>query len=137
MAFEAHAGLINGLIFSDGLLISTGVDGFAKVWSIPTSNTPFELVGSEKLYDHAVTGRYLLSNWLITAGKHGGEEENVCGLDNRLKIWKIRGEEIGPAEEFGLPAPKIWGIAGLVSSKSIAVSVMKKGRPMLDIWRKL
>jgi hypothetical protein len=84
-----------------------------------------------------VTARCIVDDWLVTAGKMGGGEENMCGLDRRLKIWKIHDHDFGPAEEVGLPMVMIWAIVGLKSSRSIAISVMKRGRPMLEIWKKL
>ncbi|KAF2152519.1 WD40 repeat-like protein [Myriangium duriaei CBS 260.36] len=140
-AFNAHKGLINGIIFSNNLFISTDVYGFAKVWSMPAGDVSLQLVRSEKLYDHAVTARCMLGSWLVTAGKHGGAADNVCGLDYRMKICKVHGDEQGDGlespREIGLPVMVIWGIASLHSLRSVATAVMKRGRPVLEIWKKL
>lgn len=133
--FNAHEGLINGIVSSDHLFVSTSVDGFAKVWSIHPLDTTPKLERSERLYDHAITSRCIFGPWLVTAGKHGGGEANVCGLDHRMKIWRIQGEIVA-AEEVGLPALVIWTTTSLKSSTAVAVSLMKRGRPTLEIWRK-
>ena len=68
-AFEAHSSRVCQLALYNDLLISTGGEGFAKVWSMLPSNGSFELERSERLHDLAVVARGLLGPWLVTVGK--------------------------------------------------------------------
>ena len=55
-----------------------------------------------------------------------------------MKIWQVQGDdgvEPRPAEEIGLPVVVIWSMTALSSRGLIAVSLMKKGKPALEIWR--
>ncbi|KAH8596006.1 WD40-repeat-containing domain protein [Bisporella sp. PMI_857] len=131
-AIEAHEKVVNGLLVYQNRLISTGADGFAKVWLVSASKELYTFERGIRLYDHAVTSRCLLGPWLISAGKDGGGEENVCGLENRMKACRIDGTETNVLE-LGMPVVKVWSIATLEGVGKTVLILMKKGKPTLEI----
>ncbi|MCJ1389137.1 hypothetical protein MMC18_001991 [Xylographa bjoerkii] len=131
-SFEAHEHVVNGLLVHEGTLVSTGTDGWAKVWSLGT----FELLSSMKMHDHAVTARGIANGWLVTGGKDGGYETDFCGLDARLRAWDVDAKGIEGKDqektEFGTPAIAVLGME--VVRSRVVVSMIKRGRPMVEVW---
>jgi len=86
-----------------------------------------------RLYHHAVTSRCVLGPWLITSGKNGGGEQNVCGHEQSLKTWKF-GKDDARVINLGQPVVGVWSVVALEGSEKIGVVLMKKGRLTLEFW---
>lgn len=127
-AFDGHSKIVNGLIFYRNLLVSTGTDGWAKVWSIES----YQLERIMRLHDHAIVTRGMLGPWLVTGGKDGGGEEDVCGLDCSVRRWKVDGQDAATVNDIGPPAVVVWGLVCL--NDRIVVSLMRRGKPTVEIW---
>lgn len=125
-------------------ILSTDTHGFVKLWRFSTSsNSPctLELVGQHKLFDHAIICRTLTAGgkWLLAGGKEGGREENVCGLDGRLRALKLDslgGEGKTEVKELGEPSLVIYDMkcVGKGEGERLVVSLMRKGRAWLEVW---
>ncbi|KAF2151538.1 WD40 repeat-like protein [Myriangium duriaei CBS 260.36] len=137
VAFKAHANLINSLNISQNRLISTATDGMAKMWLLFSSDMTFRLERSQQMYDLAVTSASMLKEWLVTAGKRAGEAQGICGLDMQLKLWAVHNEHSEPFVKVGIAVPRIWGLTRMGESESVAISTMKRGIPVLEVWRKI
>jgi len=85
-----------------------------------------------RLHDHAIVARCMLGPWLITGGKEGGGEENVCGLDSSVKAWRLDEPEV--VMEVGMLVVMVAAVASLELSRRIVLSLFKRGRPTLEIW---
>lgn len=88
------------------------------------------------MHDHAVTAKDLLGGIIVTGGKDGGYEENVCGLDSRLRIWRVDGTggEDGDqvVKDIGVPALMTWDLAAV--GNQVVVSLCKRGRATVEVW---
>jgi len=133
-SIEAHSKVINGLIFYQNYLLSTGTDGFLKFMSVSDSEESYNLEKEIKLFDHAITARCVFNDWLVAAGKEGGGEENVCGLDNRIKTLKIGVNNNVQIIELGLPVVQVWSLVALERFGKVIAVVRRRGIPMLEIW---
>lgn len=90
-----------------------------------------------KLHDHAVVARCMLGPWLITGGKEGGGDDNVCGIDCTVKVSKIDSSDSQDIREIGTRSVVVWKIASLESAGKFVSLLMKRGRPTLEIWESL
>jgi len=133
-SFQAHAKVVNGLIFYQHHLISTGTDGFAKVWTASSDNT-YALERSTQLHDKAIMKSCLIGSRLITGGKNGGAAENACGRDCSTKLWKLGGQDVDSIEELGVPVEMVWQVVALHQPGKLAVALRKRGKPILEIWQ--
>jgi len=113
--------------------MTTGTDGFAKVWLAAASKGTCTLDREVRFHDHSVIDRCMLGPWLLTTGKDGGGERDVCGLDSRLKSWNI-GENNCLVVELLQPVVAIWSVVTLESLGKVVLALMKKSRPTLEIW---
>ena len=152
-AHRQNRGVVNSMLAlpsqDDALsyrLVSTGTDGFAKVWSLhpQSSSSPSSfqtdtllLLVSIKLFDHAITCRSLSEHgqWLFVAGKDGGKEDNVCGLYNGIKAWKLPADGNGEVvvKKIGSPCPVVWDLAYVRGGK-LFVSLMRRGKACAEVW---
>ncbi|GAM91117.1 hypothetical protein ANO11243_091640 [Dothideomycetidae sp. 11243] len=136
--FSAHPHSIHGMVANGSLLVSTDSHGWVKLWAMHGGAGPsFVRQDGRRLYDQAVTHRIVVGDWLVCAGKNGGGERNICGLDCRLKILRLHGDpgDIGTIQDIGAPVARIWGVAQVGTTNLTAVSLMKRGVPMLEIWK--
>ncbi len=74
------------------------------------------------------------TSWLLTGGKDGGGDDNACGIDASVKAWKVDGPDIGIVKQIGLSAETVWEVVSLDESRRVVVALMRRGRPMLEIW---
>ncbi|MCJ1249129.1 hypothetical protein MMC30_006352 [Trapelia coarctata] len=120
---EAHSPVVDGLRVYNDQLVSTGTDGLVKIWSMAS----YELLQSVKMHDHAVTTRDLLGGVIVTGGKDGGYEEDVCGLEGE---YGEEGDE--DIKDIGSPVIVIWDLACV--GNRIVVSSLKRGKPTVEVW---
>ena len=144
-AHQEVRGLVNGLLSlptpvhtssdENQKFISTGTDGFAKVWSLSSTSNTLVLLSEIKLFDHAIVARTLSNDgkWLFAGGKEGGGEEDVCGLDGRVKAWNLKRGDAGEVKQLGYPAQVVWNLQ-CVKGDRLIVSLMKKGRAHAEVW---
>lgn len=104
------------------------------MWKTSTSDKTYRLERSIKLHDHAIVTRCMLGPWLITGGKEGGGEDNVCGLDCSRKAMRIDGSDSEVFRELGMPVVMVWAAASSEALGRVVFSLRQRGRPTLEIW---
>ena len=126
--FAAHEKVVNGMRLYDDLLVSTGTDGWARVWSIQN----WELLRQVKMFDKSFVSRCMSGPSLIAAGKNGGPVDDVCGLDSCVRSWRTDGN--GPDDLIDLSAavPSVWKV-DCIHDKVVAW-LMIRGKPAVQIW---
>jgi hypothetical protein len=87
-----------------------------------------------KLYDHAILARCMLGPWLITGGKDGGGEGDICGTDCSVRAWRVDGLDSKAVREVGTRVIMVWAVGSLEALGRVILLLMKRGRPMLEIW---
>ncbi|KAF4547611.1 PQQ-like domain-containing protein [Elsinoe fawcettii] len=132
--FDIGGKVVNSLMFSNNVLISTDIEGYAKLWSFSATDIVPQLIRSEGLFDHAVTARCLLGDYLVAGGKDGGPADDACGIDARLMLWKVGGGAPQNPTQIGARTTVVWSILKLDCS-SVAVSLTRRGMPTVEVWR--
>jgi WD40 repeat protein len=115
------------------MLLSSGTDGYAKLWSLDS----FEQQRSAQIHeDHAIVTKDIRPGLFVTGGKDGGGPENACGLDASVRTWDLianapKWTDVG-VEVIADNRLVVWTVK-FVGDKLLAVT-MKRGKPTLEIW---
>jgi WD40 repeat protein len=121
-------------LFGDNFLLTTGGLGVAKLWSVE----PFKELRSLEMHDHSATSMDVHQTLpiMVTGGKDGGPAENVCGLDNSVRVWGfLKDVPAGEGEHYQqLSMPSVHVCKVKFVGDKLVVVLHKKGKMVLEIW---
>lgn len=128
-SFAAHEKVVNGLRLYKDTLVSTGTDGWVKVWSA----NDHKLLRQVKMFDKAIVSRSMHGPLIVAGGKNGGAEENACGLDACVRAWSVDRNGSEKAFDMGGSTVVVWNV-GSIDGRVVA-SLQRRGKPAVEIWR--
>ena len=104
----------------DDLLVSTGTDGWARVWS----TLDWKPLREVKMFDKSFVSRCIFGPWLIAAGKNGGPVDDVCGLDSRVRTWRVDGKGAKDVVDLSAAVPSVWKV-DCIDDKVVACLMLR------------
>lgn len=132
---DIKARVLNGLtLYSPDLLLSTDTSGYLSFWCLRT----YTRIRRLRIHDHSFLTYTITDNTFFSGGKEGGGPKNVCGLGCSLKSCDLarlldgKEEEHGQVVEHGSPSSTLWKVR--VQADKLAVCLMRRGKPSLEIW---
>ena len=126
---EGHERPVNNLRLHKNTLISCGVDGYVRVWSLST----FEQLRAIKLHGKAAVALEVLNGTVVSGGKEGGTPDNACGLDSRVVAWTPDPDVSENIVQLGTVATLVYRLRR--SSDRLIVVAYKRGMPAVEIWK--
>ena len=149
----SYIGLYNSdlpLESSEEKLVTTGVDGRVRLWSLTT----YKQVCAVRAHKKAALGLEVLGDTVITGGKEGGERKDVCGLFTRAVATTFAGHgskdnsrggsgDAACDATDGKAEAAVSQLGGLAVAKytvtkvgnMVALAACKRGKLVVEFWK--